>query len=57
MKKKQYQKPLLEKVSLKVTESILTACKTAVRTAQPGHSNKACNASPPKARCLNDVGS
>ena len=36
MEKKQYQKPVLEKVNLRVTESVLTACKTDVKIVQPG---------------------
>lgn len=56
MEKKQYQKPVLEKVNLRVTESVLTACKTAERIVRPGR-NKACNASPAATRCLADLGS
>ncbi len=57
MEKKQYQKPQLKAVNLRITESVLTGCKTAIRTSQPGHSNKACNASPAGSRCSTDVGS
>lgn len=39
MEKKQYQKPVLEKVNLRVTESVLTACKTSIRITQPGGNN------------------
>ena len=57
MEKKQYQKPVLEKVNLRVTESVLTACKTALKILQPGHSSKACDASPAAAKCSTDTGS
>lgn len=35
-KKKQYQKPMLEKVNLRVNESVLQACKTSSSVQQPG---------------------
>lgn len=58
MKKKSYHKPLIEKVNLRVTESVLLACKLVVASADPtSGSNKACNAGSPGARCLADVGS
>lgn len=57
MEKKQYQKPQLKAVNLRITESVLTACKTAIKATQPGHSAKACNASPASGKCNLDVGS
>lgn len=50
MKKKHYQKPLIKKVNLRVTESVLTACKLDVAALQPGHSStpKICTAGPVK---------
>lgn len=40
MEKKQYRKPVLEKVNLRVTESVLTACKTIEAVAQPNATRK-----------------
>lgn len=39
-KKKQYQKPIVEKVNLRVTESVLTACKTIDTITQPNATRK-----------------
>jgi hypothetical protein len=55
MGKKQYQKPIVEKVNLRVTESVLTACKTTLKQVQPTVTNSACG--PPANKCLGDVGS
>ena len=57
MEKKQYQKPQLKAVNLRVTESVLTACKTNLKIAQPGHTGKICDASPPADTCKLDIGS
>lgn len=60
MKKKQYQKPLIEKIDLKLTESILTNCKTSVAAIQATHteSPKACTASAgPAGKCSTTAGS
>jgi hypothetical protein len=35
MEKKRYQKPMIEKVNLRITEAVLTACKTALKALQP----------------------
>lgn len=55
-KTKQYQKPLVEKINLRITESVLTACKTSFSAVQPKHDPAAaiCTASP---ACKNDTGS
>jgi hypothetical protein len=55
-KTKQYQKPLVEKINLRVTESVLTACKTSLSAVQPKHNapGNICTASP---ACKNDAGS
>lgn len=57
MKKKQYQRPVIEKVDLRVTESVLTACKLSTAVLQPGHteSPKICTAGPVK--CETTTGS
>jgi len=54
-KKKQYQKPMIEKVNLRVTESLLTACKTTATVSQPG-GTRPCNAGGKNA-CELDTGS
>jgi hypothetical protein len=55
MEKKQYQKPVIEKVNLRITESVLTACKTNIRSTQPGKNNAVCNQ--PAGQCSTDQGS
>lgn len=42
MEKKRYQKPMIEKVNLRVTESVLTACKTSSSANQPGKTGVVC---------------
>lgn len=54
MEKKQYQKPVMEKVNLRITESALTACKTSIRQQQPG-GNRICGGT--KEYCILDQGS
>lgn len=53
MGKKQYQKPVVEKVNLNITESVLGACKTTIRTSQPGKANAICGGN----KCLATQGS
>jgi len=48
-KKKQYQKPMLEKVNLRVNESVLLGCKTSLTQQQP-NGNRPCSAGG-KAKC------
>ncbi len=54
-KKKQYQKPMLEKVNLRVNESVLQACKTATTVTQPG-GTRPCTSGGSK-RCSTTIGS
>lgn len=58
MIKKEYQKPVIENVKLRVTESVLTACKLAVVSNDPySGSGKACSAGKPASRCQETAGS
>lgn len=56
-RKKHYQKPVMKKVDLRVTESVLTACKTSSSAiVQPnGTKNRACTHT--QAQCVLDLGS
>ncbi len=54
-KKKQYQKPMLEKVNLRVNESVLQACKTSGTVAQP-NGTRPCTSGGGN-RCSTTVGS
>lgn len=56
MKKKHYQKPLIEKVNLKVTESILTACKLVTPMVQPNSAPRSRACDHHQANCLETVG-
>lgn len=54
-KKKQYQKPMLEKVNLRVNESVLQACKTGSTVPQP-NGNRPCTSGGGN-RCSTTTGS
>lgn len=56
MKKKYYQKPLIEKVNLNVTESVLTACKLATASTDP-HNNASQSCTVGSSRCSTTEGS
>jgi hypothetical protein len=58
MKKKYYRKPLMEKVNLRVTESVLTACKLTIASidANTG-STKHCTQGSPTLHCKETQGS
>jgi hypothetical protein len=54
--KKSYQKPVVEKVNLRLEESVLTFCKTALNTIQPAAtSNRKCDH--PASPCVDTIGS
>lgn len=58
MKKKRYQKPLIEEVKLRVTESVLLACKLASPSTDPSSgAGRSCNAGNPGNRCVETTGS
>ena len=54
-KKKQYQKPMLEKVNLRVNESVLQACKTLQTILQPGGTRPCTSGG--KSKCSTTIGS
>ena len=54
-KKKQYQKPMLEKVNLRVNESVLQACKTSGTLVQP-NGTRPCTSGGGK-KCAATIGS
>lgn len=57
MEKKQYQKPLVNKVNLRITESVLTACKTNVAIVQPNSGTKLRICTQIQATCVSTLGS
>jgi hypothetical protein len=58
MKKKYYRKPLMEKVNLSVTESVLTACKLTTASVDPNTgTTKTCAQGAPSGHCQETEGS
>jgi hypothetical protein len=58
MKKKRYQKPLIEEVKLRVTESVLLACKLTIASTDPNSgAGRSCAAGNPANRCSTTEGS
>ena len=55
-KRKPYKKPLVEKVNLRVGESVLQVCKTDIKIVQPTKSPGGCAQGPPP-KCEETVGS